>query len=289
MGQSTSHGPFLQEIVEQALRSQGLAQFRSRAQPGRSEQVQMLLDLNLLPEDPLFLVLSQVPGLCLVRTCRLVCKKWKQLVDSDALWKVKCEQEGMLRGLTRPLLPGHNWKRHNVMKPFNRNLIRNPCGEEQFHHWQVHHGGHGWKIEDHRAPLEESESNKCFVSSFDWCEKEQYVDLLQEGLWEEILDQYQPDICISDWYAARSDCGCTYKIHVTLLAANKSKVIEHQEAPDPIPQWNDQQYHKVSHVFRDYGPGVRYVHFQHQARDTQFWAGHYGARISNSTVIVKLK
>nr|XP_006014524.2 PREDICTED: F-box only protein 27-like [Latimeria chalumnae]XP_014339938.1 PREDICTED: F-box only protein 27-like [Latimeria chalumnae] len=167
MGQSTSHGPFLQEIVEQALRSQGLAQFRSRAQPGRSEQVQMLLDLNLLPEDPLFLVLSQVPGLCLVRTCRLVCKKWKQLVDSDALWKVKCEQEGMLRGLTRPLLPGHNWKRHNVMKPFNRNLIRNPCGEEQFHHWQVHHGGHGWKIEDHRAPLEESESNKCFVSSFE--------------------------------------------------------------------------------------------------------------------------
>ncbi|CAM4618751.1 unnamed protein product, partial [Lepidochelys kempii] len=44
----------------------------------------------------------------------------------------------------------------------------------------------------------------------------------------------------------------------------------------------------VSYWFRQYGRGVRYVHFLHKGKDTHFWAGHYGARITNSTVMVKL-
>ncbi|KAG6922229.1 F-box protein 27, partial [Chelydra serpentina] len=79
-------------------------------------------------------------------------------------------------------------------------------------------------------------------------------------------------------------CGCEYSICVRLLAANRYTVIaEFQANPDPI-----QQYHQVSYRFRQYSRGVRYVHFLHKAKDTHFWVGHYSARITNSTVLVKL-
>lgn len=33
-----------------------------------------------------------------------------------------------------------------------------------------------------------------------WTVKHQCVDLLAEGLWEELLDDEQPDITVMDWY-----------------------------------------------------------------------------------------
>ncbi|KAI4823659.1 hypothetical protein KUCAC02_012236 [Chaenocephalus aceratus] len=40
----------------------------------------------------------------------------------------------------------------------------------------------------------------------------------------------------------------------------------------------------MAHVFKNYGPGVRYVIFTHGGRDTQFWAGWYGIRLTESCV-----
>lgn len=40
------------------------------------------------------------------------------------------------------------------------------------------------------------------------------------------------------------------------------------------------------HVFKDYGPGVRYICFTHGGKDTQFWAGWYGIRVTESCVEV---
>lgn len=171
--------------------------------------------------------------------------------------------------------------------PFNRNLIKNPCGEDGFNNWIKLDGGHGWAIENHHSELPEAPSEKCFVSSFGWCVKKQTVNLLKEGLSREFLDSQQPDICICDWYSCRHDCGCVYSITVCLLAEDKKTVIaKFEKEPDPIPQWSEPAYNKVFCVFRDYGPGVRYVSYLHKGKDTQFWAGHYGARITNSTVTV---
>uniref|UniRef100_A0A674IEV5 FBA domain-containing protein n=1 Tax=Terrapene triunguis TaxID=2587831 RepID=A0A674IEV5_9SAUR len=128
-----------------------------------------------------------------------------------------------------------------------------------------------------------------------WCVKSQLVDLLKEGLWEELLDIYQPEIYISDWWSTR--CGCVYSICVKLLAANRSTVIaEFKANPDPhgfVTGSRDQfgflfLPSQVSYRFRQYGRGVRYVHFLHRGKDILYWAGYYGARITNSTVMVKL-
>lgn len=41
---------------------------------------------------------------------------------------------------------------------------------------------------------------------------------------------------------------------------------------------------QMTHVFQNYGPGVRYIHFSHGGKDTQYWAGWYGIRVTNSCI-----
>lgn len=110
-------------------------------------------------------------------------------------------------------------------------------------------------------------------------------------------------------YAPRWDCGSEYNIHVDLLNG-KGKPIK-TFAPETVyfEQWNDQQWNQVrkeretserfrgtdqslplicilqiTHVFHHYGRGVRFIRFTHGGKDTQFWAGWYGIRVTDSCV-----
>ncbi|XP_061452283.1 F-box only protein 27 isoform X2 [Rhineura floridana] len=293
------HSPPREAIAEEPVhsRERNLITARQDMGPVNSRRVSVdvpcLVDLNPLPDELLMLILSWVPGRTLVTRCRLVCHRWRDLIDRPTVWKLRWERDPSRRGLLEAAVkvakccPRMEWSKVGVLQPFGRNLIKNPCGKEQFRYWEVHHRGNGWKVEENRDHVEGAEAQTCFASSYSWCEKSQLVDLLKEGLWEDLLDNYQPNIFISDWWGAREDCGCRYRIHVVLLAANRTVITDFEAEPDPIPQWSDTKYQKVSHVFRSYGPGVRYIRFSHEGMDTQFWAGHYGARITNSTVLVK--
>ena len=41
---------------------------------------------------------------------------------------------------------------------------------------------------------------------------------------------------------------------------------------------------QMTHVFRNYGPGVRYVKFVHGGKDNKYWKGWYGIRVTDSCV-----
>ncbi|XP_039618146.1 F-box only protein 27-like [Polypterus senegalus] len=246
------------------------------------KDVKFVMDLSEVSDDILFLILIHVPFCELITNCRLVCKRWKDVVNSQALWRVKYEQA--LSKKLQSRLPSHtNWK-NLFFKLFARNLIKNPCGDDGFEHWNVNHGGDGWVIEHHHGELKNTTSPNCFVTSFWWCKKTQCIDLLEEGFEEHFLDDFQPDILINDWYGSRHDCGAKYKIKVHLLNSRKEPLMSFKRQYPEIPQWNNSSYYKVQHVFHNYGPGVRFIFFSHQGTDNKFWAGHYGARIANSTV-----
>ncbi|XP_073405153.1 F-box only protein 17-like [Dendrobates tinctorius] len=253
------------------------------------QRVEFFMDLEPFPEEILLLILSFVPAQDLVLRCRLVSRRWKHLVDSPSVWRIKCEREHKKEILLMAeKCRSFAWPKVYVMSPFSRNLLRNPFGAEILSHWNIIHGALGWGVETNLSVLEGAEQQICFVTSFMWCKKFQIIDLLQEGLSEHLLDVHQPSICISDWYAGRHNCGCVYKIKVQLLAANKQTILkEFSMAPEPIPQWNDTRYRQVSYEFRKYGPGVRYVKFCHKGKDTKSWNGWYGARITNSSVTVR--
>lgn len=151
--------------------------------------------------------------------------------------------------------------------------------------WQIlENGGDKWKLEAPMVPHPNNKVKMNFVTSFGMCRKAQLIDLKKEGYSNTFMDEFQPDIKITDWYAPRWDCGSEYNIFVQLL--NHKKEVVERFTPDTIyfEQWNDQQWNKLVYVFRDYGPGVRYIRFIHGGKDTQFWQGWYGIRVVDSCV-----
>ncbi|XP_015421424.1 PREDICTED: F-box only protein 2 [Myotis davidii] len=165
---------------------------------------------------------------------------WKELVEGASLWLLKCQQEGLVPEGGSEDERDH-WQQFYFLSKRRRNLLRNPCGEEDLEGWcDVEHGGDGWRVEELPGDcgmefVHDESVKKFFASSFEWCRKAQVIDLQAEGYWEELLDTT----------------------------------------------------HQISHTFTDYGPGVRFVRFEHAGQDSVYWKGWFGARVTNSSVWVE--
>ncbi|XP_013395682.1 F-box only protein 6 isoform X2 [Lingula anatina] len=215
-----------------------------------------ILDLTNLTPESLTGVLSYLPADFLINTCRLVCHQWKDIVDGNTLWRLKCLRERFyVPRLMGP--PPADFKDYYFKNPYNRNLVKNPSGK-------------GYET--------------CWATSYGWCVKHQLIDLLKEGCTGAVLDQIKPDIYISEWTAARRDCGSTYKLHVQLLGEDKQEVLDQFSKQRHVEQWEGGHWEKIEHKFQNYPPGVRYIWYQHSGKDLQFWAGHYGPKLGGSTV-----
>lgn len=86
---------------------------------------------NLILEELLIEILSFVSFKDLICNCRLVCKQWKCLIDSQSVWRLKCERENVKLPSYKLLqLPDFYYRNiyiHSRSKM--KNLIKNPCGE----------------------------------------------------------------------------------------------------------------------------------------------------------------
>uniref|UniRef100_H0X6D0 F-box only protein 50 n=2 Tax=Otolemur garnettii TaxID=30611 RepID=H0X6D0_OTOGA len=123
-----------------------------------------------------------------------------------------------------------------------------------------------------------------------WTVKQQCVDLLAEGLWEELLDDEQPDITVMDWFEDSRLDMCVYELHVWLLAADRRTVIaQHHVAPRTSGRGPSGRWVQVSHVFRHYGSGVRFIHFLHKTKNRMVPGGLQRTRVTDSSVSVQLR
>uniref|UniRef100_A0A8C1VRA1 Uncharacterized protein n=1 Tax=Cyprinus carpio TaxID=7962 RepID=A0A8C1VRA1_CYPCA len=228
-------------------------------------------------------ILLNLPAHQVVRVCRLVCREWKELVDRAAHWRERCRREGI-----QPQDPSRapdGWCQFYFLTKKRRNLLKNPRAEDKLQGWKiVQNGGDRWVAEENRNPFPDETVTKCFVTSYGLCLKQQLIDLKKEGYNEAFMDQLQPHIKISDWYAPRFDCGCQYEISVELLDRRKKPICTFQPEKVFFQQWNDEPWCEMTHVFKDYGPGVQFIRFTHGGVDTQYWAGWYGIRVTNSSV-----
>ncbi|KAM4563461.1 F-box only protein 6-like [Odontesthes bonariensis] len=238
-----------------------------------------------LPVDILEEIFLHLPPHQVVCVSRLVCHQWKDVADSESFWRERCRREGYhLCGTSKT---PDDWRLFYFLCKKKRNLIRNPGGEDKMNGWKImENGGDQWKVDGLMVPHPNEAVKTNFVTSYGMCRKSQLIDLVKEGYSPSFMDDFRPQIRISDWYAPRWDCGSEYTMFVRLL--NQKKRVVAEFTPDTIyfPQWNDQQWHQITHIFKDYGPGVRYVHFIHGGKDTQFWAGWYGIRLTESCVEV---
>ncbi|XP_048734147.1 F-box only protein 44-like isoform X1 [Ostrea edulis] len=241
-----------------------------------------------LPDTVLLHILSFVNEKDLLLKSSLVCKTWKRLIDSQTLWRTKCERAGYYSQSLLPNPPG-DFKKYYFQNPYNRNLIKNPCAKEHFNSWEItKDGGDHFVTEDKPCgshPLEKFTDIKgpyrCWVTSYGWCEKHQIIDLIAEGCSPAVLDEIRPEIQVSEWYAARFDCKMEYHIKVKLLDG-ESKVLNKWSFSDEKEAGRD--WFKVEHIFTSYPKGVRFIKFQHKGKDRQFWAGHYGSKFTMASV-----
>lgn len=236
-----------------------------------------------VPVEVLEEIFLNLPPEQVVCVCRLVCREWKDVVDSESLWRQKCRREEF-ELCDNKKLP-KDWQLFYFLRKKRHNLLKNSRADERLDGWQIlENGGDKWKIEDVAHPLPDNTVQKFFVTSYQTCKKCQIIDLAKEGYKPSFMDVFQPDIVISDWYAPRWDCGSQYEICVELLDQRKKEI--QTFVPDCVyfEQWNDQKWNQMTHVFKNYGPGARFIRFTHGGKDTQFWAGWYGIRVTNSSV-----
>uniref|UniRef100_A0A1B6EY49 FBA domain-containing protein n=1 Tax=Cuerna arida TaxID=1464854 RepID=A0A1B6EY49_9HEMI len=180
----------------------------------------------------------------------------------------------------------------DVFNDYFQQMVCSTVNCPKFEHWKLTaSGGEGWAVEnvaDGSDPVPEYlEEHSCFVTSYYTCTKQQLINLKQYGLSSRIMDEIQPHFELCDWYTARTDCGGIYRIKVTLLNAEEEPIamFEHGKT---IQRFAGGQWQKVSHTFKDYGPGVRYILFEHGGEDTDWIGGHSGMKMTGSSVVAKL-
>ncbi|KAJ8259496.1 hypothetical protein GJAV_G00169980 [Gymnothorax javanicus] len=70
-------------------------------------------------------------------------------------------------------------------------------------------------------------------------------------------------------YCGRTDCGCSYQLVVSLLDENQEVLQEFK--PEKVtlkPDADDCSWRQVTHTFSDYGPGLRFISFEHGGQDS---------------------
>ncbi|XP_041654976.1 F-box only protein 6-like [Cheilinus undulatus] len=221
-----------------------------------SEEQLFSVPLEILGE--IFLNLPPHQVVCI---CRLVCHQWKEVADSESLWKQRCRREGY--HLCDPSEIPKDWRLFYFLCKKRRNLLKNPRGEcknlpshfnhQKMRYWhKTHNGGDQWVVEKVMEPHPNEVVKKNFVTSYG--------------------------------YAPRFDCGSEYGIRVELLNNEKKPIQTFAPKKIYFKQWDDQQWHQMTHVFKNYGPGVRFIRFSHGGKSTLYWAGWYGIRVTDSSV-----
>ncbi|XP_061028446.1 F-box only protein 27-like [Eubalaena glacialis] len=112
------------------------------------------LGLNRLPAELLEMVLSHVPPHVLLGRCRRVCRRWRALVDCQALWlSILPRKHAALWPIVSTYLPAADDPRPCVLgrfcerRPIGRNLLRSPRGLDGFQKQPMLSGGDGWTKE----------------------------------------------------------------------------------------------------------------------------------------------
>ncbi|KAH3852528.1 F-box only protein 44-like isoform X2 [Dreissena polymorpha] len=172
-----------------------------------------------------------------------------------------------------------------------KNLLQNPCAIDGMAGWEVTwNGGDGWKAE-HSAlgcrPFKEAnpeaKDDACWTTSYGLCMKKQTIDLEFAGIVGDYLDDQRPEIRVTEWCGSRYDAGSEYHLLVRLLNSDL-ETVDKREVTKTLPA--DGQWHKVEKAFIIYGPGVRFIEYSHGGKDTCYWAGHFGVKITCSSVTV---
>lgn len=162
--------------------------------------------------------------------------------------------------------------------PFMTNLLANPSADTgNLSGWQIlENSGEGWKAQD-----------GMFRTSYFWNRRQQVIDLWSRGFNPDLMAK-APPIVISESFQ-RQYCPDLFYLKVELLDS-EGRVVASWNSGERINsgacQWGGEVWDRLTHTFRDYAPGVRYVRWEDGGKDREFWLGHYGVKMDNAELIL---
>ena len=130
-------------------------------------------------------------------------------------------------------------------------------------------GGDGWLVDP----------NGLYLTSWDMNTKSQMIDLLAQGYSTTELDQ-EPLITYGEFaLGTQPNFADYYNQTVRLLDANFVEITSNSQNPTLTDQWQ-----WIGGSFSSYGPGLRYIKYEHSGMDVEFFLGHYGATMDYALV-----
>ncbi|XP_069500341.1 F-box only protein 50 isoform X2 [Ambystoma mexicanum] len=197
--------------------------------------------------------------------------------EGETDWKLKCERAWKLREDGIPTPENLDWKDIYHKKPFGRNLLKSSNPE-----------GLSTNEPPPPAPADAPPPRMPLESYGDfsgWNVSTENIPMDRSGIPPGVVVCYLPNYRYEDSKLHQF----VYELHVKLLGADKSTVIqEFSLKPEDSMSGDSTGWKHVSHIFKSYGPGVRYVHFMHKSKDL-FVVGFHRTRLTDTSVFVKLR
>ena len=185
----------------------------------------------------------------------------------------------------------HSEVTDSIYVTVGQNILTNPGGETgDMSGWTIiASGGDGWDVCSPPLPwCAPYEGDYNFATSWGWCKRSQEVDLLAEGYTEAQLDT-APTVCAKEWFGEVWDADYYY-LKVELRDVNHNIIDSSWYSGICITPgsagYSDDAWYLLAHTFSGYGPGVRYIYWEDGSIDSEYWTGHYGAKLDAACLIV---
>lgn len=285
--------------------------------------------INSLPDDMLEEILIRIPAEFLCKNVTLVSKRWRNIIETDIFWIEKGLRDEKFDKRVIQILQEKNKlipKQLYFNCIFNKNLLKNPCGDLGFKYWVELESDHenienlfkdvnnskkyidiykknylnekftlqSWYIECEQTGTAKNkqllkknkEPYKNFVTSFTLIAKLQVIDV-GSFITEGFIEQYDVHLEVKEFYAARMDCGSRYILSVHLVDNDFNMVDNFYFQKRSLIE-TDGEWRIATHDFVIVKP-FRYILFYHAGCDLKFWKGFYGSKMTNSSVRICIK
>ena len=290
--------------------------------------------INQLPNDVLQEIFFRTPGQDLMKKCLIICKKWNFLIDNESFWIEKClrdktmnqEKLKILRNLEDIKIEAKQLY-FNYESLFEKNFLKNPCGDEKFKYWcfcrqmRVNHLEEFnteeinniiklckdslntankdasvlniWQIQ---RGDDDQGTSLCFNKENMPCNKFATSYILAEKM--QLVDLYKEFFLGKDLHKFKAKLeiseyyaprfDCGCKYNLCVyLIDDNFKLVDYYKFDDEFAQWSENTWKQTTHLF-DIKEQIRYILFYHSGVDTQFWAGFYGSKMTNGSIRIIL-
>lgn len=260
----------------------------------------LILNGTYFPHEIVIQILSHIHPKQILK-CSLVCKKWCNIIKSHEYWFAIYSKHYA----DKPkLLPWYIYYGLFATEYFNKNLLKNNSGRNKFKNWKHYGGEKSFVIEkipqgSDMYPTDEPDFENvhgCFVTTYFPMSKLQLIKLPKLIMY--IVNRFKPHIYGSEWIAGRFDCGGSYTLMLKLygldyefeepprrymrntLQENEAGILTSQKSEVKYKGGDMIKWRKVELLLTDYPDGVNGIIFAHEGQDNQFWAGHYGPKMT---------